>query len=69
MEHKFKGFYLDKEGKQQVNPEEISAKVKDLKDPEITFKLNELEHLDLKTLITSKVDEANEGITFYAKFE
>ena len=50
MEHKFKGFYWDKDCKKKASEKDIMAKVKEAKDPAITFKLSELENLNVDTL-------------------
>lgn len=68
MEHKFKGFYLDKESKKPASADEINAKIEEAKDPSITFKLSELENLNVDTL-KKKLEESKEEITFYGKFE
>lgn len=68
MEHKFKGFYWNKEGTKRASAEEINAKIEEAKDPSITFKLSELENLNVDTL-KKKLEEGKEEITFYGKFE
>lgn len=69
MEHKFKGFYLDKEGKRKASPKEINEKVEELQDPFITLKLSALEEINLQSLLKLKIEEVNNGLTFYCKFE
>lgn len=68
MENKFKGYYWDKESKKPASAEEINAKIEEAKDPSITFKLSELENLNVDTL-KKKLEEGKEEITFYGKFE
>ena len=66
MENKFKGYYWDKESKKPASAEEINAKIEEAKDPSITFKLSELENLNVDTL-KKKLEEGKEEITFYGK--
>ena len=68
MGYKFKGFYWNKEGTKRASEKDIMAKVKEAKDPSITFKLSELENLKVDTL-KKKLEEGKEEITFYGKFE
>ena len=68
MKNKFSGFYWDKEGKKPASADEINAKIGEAKDPSITFKLSELENLNVDTL-KKKLEESKEEITFYGKFE
>lgn len=44
------------------------AKVKEAKDPAITFKLSELENLNVDTL-KKKLEESSGEFTFYCKCE
>lgn len=67
MEHKFKGFCWDKEGKKAASEEELRAKIEEAKNPSITFKLSELENFDVDAL-KEKVKKESE-FTFYGKFE
>jgi hypothetical protein len=68
MEHKFKGFYWDKDCKKKASEKDIMAKVKEAKDPAITFKLSELENLNVDTL-KKKLEESSGEFTFYCKCE
>lgn len=68
MENKFTGYYWDKESKKPASAEEINAKIEEAKDPSITFKLSELENLNVDTL-KKKFEVCNGEITFYGKFE
>ena len=69
IEHKFKGFYWNKECTKRASPKEINEKVEDLQDPFITLKLSALEKINLQSLLKLKIEEVNNGLTFYCKFE
>lgn len=67
MENKFKGFYLDKEGKNKASSNEINNEVEVLKDPFITLKMSAQGQIDLQRWL--KFEKINNGVTFYGKFE
>ena len=66
MERQFKGFYLDKEGKQKLTAKDLRKKIEEAEDPEITVKLSDLK--DINKLL-QKFKDGTEEITFYGKFE
>lgn len=62
MKNKFSGFYWDKESKKPASAEKINAKIEEAKDPSITFKLSELENLNVDTL-KKKLEESSGEFT------